>query len=299
MPKITQLDPTYNLWLTYSWSNNNHGICGHTFEVIDYYHILKDNFKTGILLAEDIDWKTFEASIRSKYNFSEIEIEDIKANTVFAKRPTLVKGSNIIFTDGGIVNNADKTLLFDNVFYLACGNKEIKDNNNEKVWILQDDRVYDPVNVNGINYKKKILFSRLKPIEQSKDAVLVYATKNCRNISNYDDLRQYGDNILVITNEENKPAELEGFTFVTPPVDNLFEQFTTYVYTPVTRKWDCSPRFIAECKHYGKNVLFHNIDYWDEDKGLYWRNWDIENDYDSLDLHYSDDIVNILKGIIC
>ena len=299
MSKITQLDPTYNLWLSYSWSNNNHGICGHTFEVIDYYHILKDNFKTGILLAEDITWNTFEASIRAKYDFTDIEIEDIKANTVFANRPTLVKGTNILFTDGGIVNNSDKTLLFDNIFYLACGNKEIKDNNNNKVWILQDDRVYEPVKVNGVDYKKKILFSRLKPITQSKDAVLVYATKNCRDISNYEELRQYGNDILVITNEENKPADLNGFTFVTPPVDNLFEQFTTYVYTPVTRKWDCSPRFIAECKHYGKNVVFHNIDYWEEDKGLYWRNWDIKNDYDSLDLHYSDDIVNILKGIIC
>lgn len=294
-----QLDTSYDLWLSYTWSNNNHGVCGHTFEVIDYYYILKDYFKTGILLAEDIDWNAFEFIIRSKYDFTDLEIADIKSNTVFADRPTLVKGKNILFTDGGIINNADKTLLFNSIIYFACGNKEIKDNNKDNVYILQDNRVYEPVKKNGIDYKKKILFDRLKPITQSKDAVLVYATKNCRDLADYEQLRHYGNNILVITNEENKPLDLAGFTFVVPPVDNLFEQFITYIYTPVNRQWDCSPRFIAECKHYGKNVVFHNIDYWDVDHGLRIRQWDIEHDYDSLNLTHTDNIINILKDIIC
>jgi hypothetical protein len=298
MSKITLLDPSYTLWLSYSWSNNNHGICGHTFEVIDYFYILQHDFKVGILLCEDINWDIFESSIRSKYSFSEDEIAHIKSNTVFSNRPTLVKGKNILFTDGGVVNMQSVTLLFNNIFYFACGNKEIKDNDKDNTWILQDDRVYEPVKRNGINYKKKILFEKLKPINSSKDTVLVYATKNCRNLDNYEKLLVYGNNILAITNKENKPKDLPGIKFVVPPVENLFEQFNTYVYTPVTRKWDCSPRFIAECKYYGKKVIFHNIDYWDKDLGLYWRNWDIENDFDSIRLTHSDDIINLLKRII-
>jgi hypothetical protein len=298
MSKITQLDTTYDLWLSYSWSNNNHGICGHTYEVIDYYHILRNDFKVGILLCEDIDWLTFESSIRSKYDFTDDEVADIKANTVFSNRPTLVKGRNILFTDGGVVNLEAVTLLFDNIFYFACGNKEVKDNDKDNVWILQDDRVYEPVKRNGINYKKRILFDRLKQLNNAQDQLLVYATKNCRDLDDYESLREYGKPVMVITNKENQPKPIDGFTFVIPPVDNLFEQFTTYVYTPVKRKWDCSPRFIAECKYYGKQVVFHNIDYWEQDRGLYWRNWDIENDFDSLYLRTSDDIVNILKGIL-
>lgn len=298
MAKIEILDPSYDLWLSYTWSNNNHGICGHTFEVIDYYYILKNDFKVGILLCEDITWEIFEASIRSKYDFTEEEIADYRANTVFSKRPNLVRGSNILFTDGGVVNMETVTLLFTNIFYFACGNKEVKDNDTANVWILQDDRVYEPVKRNGIDYKKRILFDKLKPIGPSKDAVLVYATKNCRHLDSYEELLQYGNNILAITNKENKPKDIPGFTFVVPPVENLFEQFSTYVYTPVTRKWDCSPRFIAECKYYGKKVIYHNIDYWDEDKGLFWRNWDIENDFDSIRLTHRDDIINLLKGII-
>jgi hypothetical protein len=298
MSSILKLDPSVDLWLSYTWSNINHGICGHTFEVIDYYYILKKHFKVGILIGEDMDWKMFESSIRSKYSFTEAEILEFKANTVFHKNPKLIVGSNILFTDGGIVNLKNVTLLVKNVFLFACGNKTIKDNKKLNWYILQDDRVYEPVSVNGINYKKRILFDKLKVINSSKDQMLVYATKNCRNLDDYQDLRQYSDKLLVITNEENKPEPADGFEFVTPPIENLFEQFTTYIYTPVIRQWDCSPRFIAECKYYGKDVIFHNINYWDTDNGLRVRQWDIDNDFDSLYLRSDDNIINILKDII-
>lgn len=296
--KILQLDPAYQLWLTASWSTNNHGICGHTFEIFDYYYILKDHFKVGILFSEDIDWTIVELAVRSKYSFTDSEISDIKANIRFADRPRVLRGSNILFVDGGVVNTASVALYFDNVFYFACGNKEIKDNNKDNVYILQDNRVYEPVKRNGIDYKKRILFDKLTPISTSKDRVLLYATKNCRDIDNYDELRQYG-NILAITNKENTPAPVDGITFIIPPVQDLFEQFTTYVYTPVKRQWDCSPRFIAECQYYGKQVVYHNIDYWDVDLGLYWRKWDMEHDFESLYLKPNDAIISIIKDIIC
>jgi hypothetical protein len=299
MSKIVQLDPSYDLWLTYSWSNNNHGICGHTYEVIDYFYILKDYFKVGILLCEDIDWNTFKKSITSKYSFTDQELAEYQQNTVFAYRPSLLKGRNILFTDGGIVNTSGITLLFDNVLYFACGNKEVKNNTKKNVWILQDDRVYEPVAQNGINYKKRILFDKLHPVSNSSDSFLVYATKNCRDLDNYSELLKYSSNILAITNEENKPEAMQGIEFVVPPVEDIFEKFETYIYTPVKRKWDCSPRFIAECKYYNKQVIYHNIDYWDQDLGLYWRKWDIDNDFDSLFLRKDDDIVKILGNIIC
>jgi hypothetical protein len=299
MSKIARLDSSYDLWLTYSWSNNNHDICGHTYEVIDYFYILKKCFKVGILLCEDINWNIFEKTIRSKYSFTEEEIIEYKTHTVFINRPSLLSGRNILFTDGGVINTSNVTLLFDNIFYFACGNKEIKNNIKKNVWILQDDRVYDPVVLNGINYKKRILFNKLKTFTKSSSSYLVYATKNCRNLTNYQELLQYSDNIIAITNEENKPQPVSGITFVTPPIDNIFEKFSTYIYTPVERKWDCSPRFIAECKYYNKQVIYHNIDYWHEDLGLYWRKWDIDNDFESLILKDDDSIIGVIKNIIC
>lgn len=300
MSKILRLDPSYDLWLSYTWSGNNHGVCGHTFEVIDYFHLLKDHFRVGILLAEDIDWEMFHACIQAKYAFTDDEIEHIKRNTIFCNRPSLVTGRNILFTDGGVTNLEAITLFFEHVFHFACGRREIKNNTDPHTYVLQDDRVYDPVAVNGINYKKKILFDRLKPLPYSSSGTLLYATAACRNVDDFAEYTQYGDNIIAIVNKENHPrVTIPGITFIEPPVPDLFTKFDTYVYTPVQRKWDCSPRFIAECKHYGKRVVYHNIDYWDVDHGLYWRNWDIENDFDSLALRPDDELVDILKQIIC
>jgi hypothetical protein len=253
----------------------------------------------GIFLAEDIDLD----GVLSKYNFTEEEIDDFHANVVYSDKPKLLKGSNILFVDGGIINNSDKTLLFDRILYFACGNKEIANNTKENVYVLQDDRVYDPVLVNGINYKKKILFDKFKRLRRPNlRNVLMYGTKNCKDIS-LDLYKKYSkkfpnSTILAVTNEENKQDDFDNVTFLVPPVEDLFNKFQLYVYTPVARKWDCSPRILAECKYYNKDVVYHDIDYWDEDKGLYWRKWDIDNDFDSLFLTEDDDLVPILRDII-
>ena len=282
LSKLLQLDPTIDLWLSYTWSNNEHGICGHVYEVIDYYMILKNHFKVGILFAEE-----FELDL-SKYNFTSEEIDDINNAILYCDKPALIKGSNILFTDGGVINNRDKVLLFDNIMYFACGDKEVKNNNKDNVYILQDDRVYDPVIKNGINYKKRILLDRLNPVVVHEDRPMVYATTNCRDTN----LTGFPHNTLVISDKE-----YDGFECVIPPVHNIFEKFHTFIYTPVARKWDCSPRFIVECEYHDKEVEYHDIDYWEEDKGLYWRKWDIDNDFESLYLKDDDEIICIIKQV--
>jgi hypothetical protein len=300
MSKILRLDPSYDLWLTYSWSGNNHGVCGHTFEVIDYFTILKDHFTVGILLAEDIDWAMFEQCIRNKYDFTDAEILAIQQHTVFCNRPTLLTGKNILFVDGGVINTSRLALYFDHVIYFACGNREICHNTNPTVHVLQDDRVYAPVAVNGINYKKRILLDRLKRYTGTPDdRALVYATKNCREVADFGPLQQYHPEILaVVSPSEYNRRPPPGVTFIAPPVEDIFAKFSTFIYTPVPRKWDCSPRFIAECKYYDRPVIYHDIDYWEVDHGLYWRHHDIEHDFDSLFLRSTDDIIPILKDII-
>lgn len=303
MSKILKLDPNVDLWLSYSWSTNNHGICGHTFEVIDYFWILKDTFNVWILLCEDIDETIFRKSISEKYDFTTQEIDDIVSKTVFNLRPTVVMGKNILFTDGGLTSLNRITLLFKNIFLFACSNFNIKDNIKENVWILQDDRVYDAVKLNGINYKKRILFDRLKNISNTNTGYhLLYLTKNCRkiNFETFNEIKDsYGDKLLCAVN--TTPLIMQSnsnIKYIEVPIKNLWEKFDTYIYTPVERKWDCSPRFIAECKWYNKKVEYFNIDYWEEDKGLYWRDWDIQNDFSSLELKKDDEIINILRSII-
>lgn len=300
MSKILQLDKSYDLYISYSWGTVNHGICGHTFEVIEYFLLLKNHMKVGILLCEDITWETFEAAIIDKYNITQDELLHIKENTIFKNRPMVVTGNNILFTDGGVVNLSRVKLYFNNVLMFACGNKEIKDNDKENVYILQDDRVYEPVKLNGINYKKKILFSRFKALSKEEDVIMLYGTKNCRGIKDdtYEQLLEKYEKPFIVLGDTNTLPDVNRMTSLSLPVKNLFEKFSTYVYTPVARHFDCSPRFIAECKFYKKEVIYYDIDYWEEDLGLKWRKQDIDTDFSALHLTDNDDIINIIKGLL-
>ena len=106
-----------DIYLSYSWDqfkDSNHGICGHTFEVIDYFWILKDYFNVGIFIADtSITQEIFLRAITSKYDFNKTEIEFILKNTKFVKnKPKLIQANNIIFTDGGMPQLKKITILY-------------------------------------------------------------------------------------------------------------------------------------------------------------------------------------------
>ena len=116
---------------------------------------------------------------------------------------------------------------------------------------------------------------------------------------------------IILTNQpdlyKDKLKDLKNISFPEMPLDNIFEKFDTYIYTPtysVTKKelgcFDCSPRFIAECKFYDKEVIYHDIDgqYLDVDTGLKYRKYDIDNCFESIHLADNDDIINIINGKI-
>jgi hypothetical protein len=268
------------LIITYSWNSGNHGICGHTFEAIDYYLLFKNFFDVGLLFAEDIFWEDIKILLDDRYNLSKEEIKKLKEDTVFQKRPSLYKAKNILFTDGDVGMIDSYTLLCNNVFMFACG-KKIK-NTDEKYIVLQDYRVYGEI-PRSINYKKKLFFAKYKPKDYYEigDKTLIYATENCRDT------------------DKELPNQLK-LTKKDLPYSNMFNEFNTYYYTPIPRKFDCSPRLLAECKFYKKKIIFDEEvkEYFNEDKGLYWRWQDIQNDFESIFLTYDDEIVNIFKGYL-
>ena len=288
---IARID-NYDLVITYSWGNNNHGVCGHTFEVIDYYWILKDHFNCCLLFTEDFTPDDIETLIRSKYDFDDAEIRQILDNCLFIYKPRIVVTKNILFTDGGMHKLKDIIIKADNKFMFSCSRFE-----SEGYIILEDKRIYGRDN---IDYKKRILFDRLRKSHRAEDKTLLYLTKNCRHISDddFNELSYRDEEFLCIVNSMDNVYTHDKFAYEVAPIDNLYERFNKYIYTPVARKWDCSPRFIAECKWYGKIVEYFNIDYWEEDLGLKYRVWDIAHDFKSIQLKEDDEIVTILGDYI-
>jgi len=264
-----------DILLTFSWGNFTHGVSGHLFECIEYYYILKNQFNVKILIPENI--KNYKETIESKYNFEKDEIRDILENTIFSVKPALVKTNNIFFVDGSWKNIKRSNILYKKILCFACGDLSILEQDESTV--LLDYRVYDKVPSKSFNYKKKLLLKKLKKPVKSENKVLIYATENCRD-TDYDT-----ENSLKVKKEDL-------------PILNIFEKFNKYVYTPVSRKFDCSPRFLVECRYFNKEIEFYNIDYWKEDRGLYYRWRDIEEDFESLILEENDEIIDILKSII-
>lgn len=318
MSRFVSLDDSYDLYLSMTWMHdNNHGICGHIYEIIEYYLLLRNKFKVGILICEDLDWETLERCIVLKYDIDPNVIQEMKNNTLFCNRPKYVLGkkTSMLFVDGGMLHAfypAGVVLMLKNIFSFKCSNTDTHYNLPYKgITLLQDNRVYnDPDRNIAINYVKKIGFKYYKKISQTNsNTAMIYLTTNCReicNISLLDLIFKYGfENYMILTNDAAKYStiikDFPKISFPPLPVDNIFEKFDTYIYTPTgagkaQHKFDCSPRFIAECAFYDKPVIYHNIDdeYLAVDTGLKWRKYDIENNFSSLYLEDSDEIIDIL-----
>ena len=307
--------------LTYSSHNNKHGICGHFFEVIDYYILLNKFFRVDILLGEDINEEELKNAL-SKYK-PEL-IKDLKITFL---RPRLVQCQNsiVIITDGlidkDVVYNVKKLILF------PCGKKDYNllgysERTLNKTLFMMDERLnYKiPIDSNRINYVKKINFNALIPIIRKNmfnymkrslpNYVALYATSNCKLISN-DTIRKHlsrldhSECLLILINEGSplldNPIIDKQVCYRVVPVNDLFNIISAYIYTPIERKWDCSPRMIAECKYFGIPVIYDDgidEDYLEFDTGLMVRKWDIENNFDSLYLEESDIIIKTINRIL-
>ena len=81
--KYLTLDKSYDLYISMTWSGDtNHGVSGHLYEIIEYYQLLKNHFKVGILICEDLTWEIIKKAIITKYNLNNKQINDIKDNTI-------------------------------------------------------------------------------------------------------------------------------------------------------------------------------------------------------------------------
>lgn len=317
--KALNLSRDVDLYISMTWNfeGQNHGMCGHIFEIVDYYLLLSETHDVRILLCEDIDWVTMETAIRNKYNLTSDEINQLKSHTIFFNRPDKLTGKNILFVDGGLrrsLYHRDIALEFDNILSFKCSIFDtFHDVGYDNMTVLQDNRVYDDDDIKiATNYKKKIYFDRYNDQNiHPTGTALVYVTKNCRKISDVELMRltvkyKQFDKFMVLTSTPEEYKERLGFSkkFIFPnmPVDHIFEKFDTYIYTPTRSDltFDCSPRFIAECKYYNRDVIYHNIDgeYLTKDTGLKWRRYDIDNDFQSIFLTSDDDIVDIVGGIV-
>jgi len=299
------LDRGVDLYLSMTWPklpNKRHGVCGHIYEIIDYYLLLKRKYSVKILIGEQLLYD-YELVIRDKYNLSDQEVSEIINDTTFVDRPKILIGNNILFVDGLLKTNFQNggvKLMFKNIFTFRCSPRSDHENLHYKnVTLLQDNRAYSDDNDVAIQYVKKIYFDKLKPISSSPDVALIYGTGNCRllDIQTIIEIsKQYNFEKYLLVTDVDMDISSSVVDVIKPPVRDIFNKFGTYIYTPTQKSFDCSSRLIAECAFFGKHVIYHDItqEYLTIDTGLKVRMNDVANGIDCISLSEHDNIFNIL-----
>lgn len=253
----------YDLVITTSFEFN-FGVCGHLFEMIDYYYAVKTytNLKPCILLSDGTTKQELLQAVDQKY--VDLTVDDI----VEHYSPKVIIAKNLLVVDGSPrLKNAD--LLVDRIFLFRCSESDFSyyTATRAQVLLMQDFNVYgdqtDQVPI--LNYKKKILFSKYRPLTGTVDtAAMFYLTDLCRALPQLElehliKKHRFDKNIILTNNK--KLYSLDNVYQV--PVDNIWNKFSAYIYTKVPRQIDCSSRFILECEFYNKQVIY-DIDYYDK-----------------------------------
>jgi hypothetical protein len=244
----------FDITLTTSWEAT-HGISGHLFEMIEYFHHFTHhkNLNVCILIADGLTHEQFSTALE-KYDFTEEELKLIHERTFFHYKPLTVIAKTL-FVVNGSKRFCNAEILVNKLVMFRCNDTVgIEDAD----VLLQDYDIYEPTS-NSVHYKKKILFSRFKKIAPKKPNIgMFYGTRNSRKMTyeQIDDImkRTNFDSYLLLTDEQIKVPENCELRMV--PIKDLWDSFDTYLYTNTSVLVDCSPRFVAECKHYGKGLEF-------------------------------------------
>lgn len=177
----------------------------------------------------------------------------------------------------------------------------------KNVKILYDDRIMKKLSgFTNIPYKKKVNFSIFKEIEKSDDRICLslYCDHKCYDIDFLSTIIDEfpKDKFFLYTKTEGKYAieyysKLRSDRVIVEkaPVKDFMTKFNRFLYLSSIREFDPSPRIVAECRHYNKEVIVYDQEKLNKIKdGGYYRLLDC-NDIDSITLNKKDEIVKIYE----
>jgi hypothetical protein len=306
---ITKIDEKYDVILTFSPINE---ITGHIFECFDYYLFLREYYKVGILFLGSIKEEKLKNVFNDKYI---VNYDDVKCDFViipaeklkYNKMITFGKNTVVILCDGNIhqLQLYGIHLITRKLLGFLCAEKEEsyvdKISMYKHIIYLKDYRIYSNNNFfKSYNYVKKLPFKWYKKSNKVYDNTgMMYVTYACRKISpeiikEYHTMSNCNKTLLVVPFKLQEYDDIDNVIQMEAPMDDFFNSFDTYIYTPVQRKFDCSPRLVTECFLHNKKVVM-NLDY--VDLGLQTRYNDCVENLESLNLKENDDILQIIEEV--
>lgn len=298
---IFDKEPEPDLIIMSTWDINgqyDNKVCGHVYEVIEYYWILKDHFNTKFIFPNNVDID----KCLDKYTFTQNERDRIKYAMLPQPKNGIINTTHglglVLIVDGNLGNF--NGIIRGIPVQFSCGKTGLFPDKrkfdypvNLDWYLIHDFRIepnplenYDHPKINNM-MKEKILPTRIYPytkklllsylddsrIERSYEILnsyqpessiyMLYLTGNCRRLSP-DELNEqikanteFYNKILIFTDyfidvkKIDHPQDKIEVVYIDQPVNIFKYRWTTYLYTPLKRQWDCSNRLMVEC-------MFHN-----------------------------------------
>jgi len=310
------------IYLTYLPSTlEKNRICGHTFEVLDYFLMLRElNIESKIVIFENIDISKIIFAYNEKYNLDfdiALHIEKRKLSFDKVNYITDKTGNDSWVITSGFYPDVIKNIKFyvKNVFVLMCTKIDISEfrliQSYKNFKILLDFRIYPEYSdffekENVYDYNKKIYFKGYNKLIQSvSKKTLIYINSNLRKLSReyLQDLSLKKEEVIFLSGtyltEKEKKLYSEFGELYIAPVKNLFQLFDSFIITPTTGTFDCSPRFIVECKFYNKKIIIRDQDKDKifQDLGTKFRLMDLNKDIALCELTKNDLLIQMLQQI--
>lgn len=304
---MVYINSKYDVVLTYSPIIE---ITGHIFECFDYYLFLRNYFKVGILFFSGLDMSKLKIAWQSKYvvDFAEVQNDILQVQAPQHNQQKVLykfgEKTIVILADGNYAALDYYNIILVTKYLLAFKCQDFSETRpifHKQLIYLQDNRVYGiDKQFQTINYVKKIPFKYYKKAKQIDQNIgMMYTTYICRKVTpntieKYHRLSGCKSSMLIVPYALPEYNNIQNVVQMVAPVENLFDRFGTYIYTPIQRQFDCSSRLVTECFMQGKRVI-KQLDYYD--RALETRYDDCANRLDSLNLTSDDSILDIIKSI--
>ena len=293
---------------------------GSFYDSFEYFILLlKQDINVGLVINVDEGNGTVFKAIKSKYTLQFSKIRKRIHIYHRALNQEIKEGARITFCPSMasaccIYNNNVKIRLDKLVTIMelpenhswmkAYRNKKF---NKKNTLILYDNRIFHPID----HYKSKIYFrtlffdimKQMKNPDSNIGMLNMVTNHKCyepaeilKIIKKYDYITKW----ILFTKDSlwDKYHHLyyeapNIKVHITPDYDYM-SRFSHILYLPSKRRFDPSPRLIAEAVHFGKKFIYHDYDNAPND-GAYFRYLDVLNTYDLLKMGNDDPIIEILR----
>lgn len=255
-------------------------ITGSTINMFEYflatYEHNKD-MKLVLINATKATLKKFIDIIKDRYILD--GLENFEDNVIRINKSKLIrmKFDTVLVLDYNTIGHTLGLLVADKIIVIS-------EKYTDKYFYRKD--IYNvvyygemPFHYRDIEYRMKCLFDRFKPLRKVKVGTYINSPRNDEPV---DFLARLLNTPLPVINKSK-----------TKHKENLFEQFTTYIYYHANKWFDPHPRLFLECKFYDKEIIYINPFYITD--GSYYRYNDvITNGLRDRTLNKDDEIIGQL-----